>query len=967
MRNLKRIGSLLLAVMMGVSVASAVVPNIMKNVDEKAMNKWVEAEFKKMSKEERVAQMMVIGVSPREKGEKLDSLKKLVKAYNLGGLIFHEMSMNDYVSLYNEFQTLARTPLMMTIDGEWGLGMRLDGVKDYPRSMSLGAVTDKALIYEYGKETGRQMKAAGVHVNFAPVLDVNDNPKNPVIGRRAFGETPDFVTAYALEYARGMEEEGVLSTGKHFPGHGSTHDDSHKTLPSVTKSMGELEQCELKPFADYIQAGYGGMLTAHLNIPAIDATGTPTSLSAKAVNDLLVDKMGFEGLIFTDALSMEGAVVEGSRSLAALKAGNDVLLMPKNPPVEIAAILEAVKKGEVSQKRIDEGCKKMLRYKYALGANERKFVDIAKLADAAHSPAAKLLNRTLTAASITVVKNEGEVLPVKALDKKNIAVVSLGDMAGVTSMFQDRCEMYAKTGKFAYIKGATLNTLLNKLKEYNTIIVGVYGTDEVYVKALEAIVAQCDNVVPVFFCRSYDASLFKAQVAKCKTTVIAWSADELAQDYAAQTIFGGNGAKGTSPITIEGVAKVGDGVKYEATRLGYTVPEEVGVSSDMLKKIDRLANRCLRAGAFPGCQVLIARRGKVIANLAYGVQDYETGLPVTTNTLYDLASVSKATGTLPGIMKACDEGLLNVDEKMSKYVPGMRRADRQDLTLREFLYHETGYIPSLPIYNIMTDKDGNLRSDLVAKEKSEKYNIKIGDDLWLHEAAYDTVMHNAYTIKLMPNKKMRYSCVNFCLLMDAEQHATGVRHDEYVTKNFYAPLGAWHTTYRPLDKFPRCQVAPTEYDEAMRKQKVWGYVHDETNAFSGGIAGNAGLFSNANDLAKLCQMWLNGGVYGGERYLSEATTKQFTEERSEKSRRGLGFDRAPNKEGQGSPTCDEAPAETYGHLGFTGTVFWVDPTHDVTFIFLCNRVNPTRNNKAFGSIDIRPAMFRFFYESLLEK
>ena len=301
MRNLKRIGSLLLAVMMGVSVASAVVPNIMKNVDEKAMNKWVEAEFKKMSKEERVAQMMVIGVSPREKGEKLDSLKKLVKAYNLGGLIFHEMSMNDYVSLYNEFQTLARTPLMMTIDGEWGLGMRLDGVKDYPRSMSLGAVTDKALIYEYGKETGRQMKAAGVHVNFAPVLDVNDNPKNPVIGRRAFGETPDFVTAYALEYARGMEEEGVLSTGKHFPGHGSTHDDSHKTLPSVTKSMGELEQCELKPFADYIQAGYGGMLTAHLNIPAIDATGTPTSLSAKAVNDLLVDKMGFEGLIFTDA------------------------------------------------------------------------------------------------------------------------------------------------------------------------------------------------------------------------------------------------------------------------------------------------------------------------------------------------------------------------------------------------------------------------------------------------------------------------------------------------------------------------------------------------------------------------------------------------------------------------------------------------------------------------------------------
>ena len=967
MNNLKRISSLLLSMMLGATMASAVVPNIMKNVDEKAMNKWVESQFKKMTKEERVAQMMVIGVSPREKGEKLDSLKKLVETYNLGGLIFHEMSMNDYVSLYNEFQSLARTPLMMTIDGEWGLGMRLDGVRDYPRSMTLGAITDKAMIYEYGRETGRQMKAAGVHVNFAPVLDVNDNPKNPVIGRRAFGETPDFVASYALEYARGIEEEGVLSTGKHFPGHGSTHDDSHKTLPTVSKSIDQLEACELQPFVDYIQAGYGGMLTAHLNIPSIDATGTPTSLSAKAVNDLLVNKMGFEGLIFTDALTMEGAVVDGSRSLAALKAGNDVLLMPKNPPVEIAAILEAVKRGEVSQKRIDEGCKKMLRYKYALDVHEKTYVDIAKLNDAAHSPKANLLNRSLTAASITVLKNNAEVLPVKTLDKKNIAVVSLGDVNGVGSMFQDRCEMYAKTGKFAYIKGAMLDIILGKLKEYNMIIVGVYGIDEAYVKALDAITAQCDNVVPVFFCRPYDISSYKSAIDKSNGVVVAWSPDELAQDYAAQTVFGGNAARGTSPITIEGVANVGDGLTFEATRLGYTIPEEVGVSSNMLKKMDRLANRCLRAGAFPGCQILVARKGKVIANLAYGVQDYETGLPVTTNTLYDLASVSKATGTLLGIMKACDDGLLNVDEKISTYVPGMRRPDRENLTLREFLYHETGYIPSLPIYNIMTDENKNLRSDLVSKVKSEKYNIQIGESLWLSESAYDTVMYNAYTIALRPDKKMRYSCVNFCLLMDAEQHATGIRHDEYVTKNFYAPLGAWHTTYRPLDKFPRCQVAPTEYDAYMRMEKVWGYVHDETNAFSGGIAGNAGLFSNANDLAKLCQMWLNGGVYGGERYLSEATIKQFTEERSPNSRRGMGFDRAPNKEGQGSPTCDEAPAETYGHLGFTGTVFWVDPTHDVTFIFLCNRVNPSRDNKAFSTMDIRPAMFRFFYESLLEK
>ena len=967
MKNLKLFGLILFFNLMGCIALNAVEPTLMKNVNKKEMEKWVNARFKKMTNEERIAQLMVIGVSPREKGEKLDSLKTLVKQYGMGGLIFHEMSISDYVSLYNEFQSLARTPLLITIDGEWGLGMRLDGVRNFPRSMALSAIADKSMIYEYGKETARQMKAAGVHVNFAPVLDVNDNPLNPVIGRRAFGETPEMVSAYALEYARGMEEGGVLSTGKHFPGHGSTRDDSHKKLPIVEKSFAELEKCELKPFADYINAGMGGMLTAHLNIPAIDESGTPASLSEKAISELLVNKMGFEGLIFTDALSMEGAVVEGSRCVAALKAGNDVLLMPKNPPVEIAAVIDAVKRGDISQKVIDERCKKMLRYKYALGASNRKFVDVAELENIAKSPETELLCHQLTSSSITVIKNQGDFLPVKSLDKKNIAVVSMGDTKGVTSMFQSRSEMYAKTGKFAFMKGMMLGILLEKLKPYDTVIVGVYNADETYVKALEEIVACCENVVPVFFTNPYSASKFKGSVVKSKAVVMPWGTDELAQDYAVQTIFGGNGAKGVMPITIDGVASVGDGVKYDAVRLGYSVPEEVGVSSIMLKKIDRLANRCLRAGAFPGCQVLVARAGKVICNKSYGVHDYESGIPVTYNTLYDLASVSKATGTLPGIMKACDEGLLNVDEKMSTYIPGMRRADRENLTLREFLYHETGYIPSLPIYNIMTDDNKNLRADLVSKMKTDKYNIQIGDSLFLCDAAYDTVMSRAYTIPLKPDKKMRYSCVNFCLLLDAEQHATGIRHDEYVTKNFYAPLGAWHTTYRPMDKFSRCQIAPTEYDSFMRKQLVWGYVHDETNAFAGGIAGNAGLFSNANDLAKLCQMWLNGGVYGGERLLSEATTRQFTEERSPNSRRGMGFDRAPNKEGQGSPTCDEAPAETYGHLGFTGTVFWVDPTNDLVFVFLCNRVNPTRDNEAFSKMDIRPAMFRFVYKSLLDK
>lgn len=967
MKNLKLLSLLLYYIVIGCLCARAVEPNLMKTVNKKEMEKWVNAQFKNMSQEERIAQMMVIGVSPRVVGEKLDSLKAIARDYNIGGLIFHEMSRVDYVSLYNTFNSLVRTPLLMTIDGEWGLGMRLDGVRNFPQSMALGAVADLNLIYEYGKETARQMKSAGIHVNFAPVLDVNDNPLNPVIYRRSFGETPEHVIKYALEYTRGMEDGGVLSTGKHFPGHGSTHDDSHKKLPVVSKTLDELKKCEFKPFVEYITAGYGGMLTAHLNMLAVDDSGLPTSLSNKAVNDLLKNEMGFEGLVFTDALQMQGAVVKGSRSVAALKAGNDVLLMPINPPAEIDSILVAVKRGEISQKTIDEGCKKMLRYKYILGANERKILDLATMDKNIFDAKGELLNHTLTAASITVTKNQDNILPIKKLDKRNIAVVSLGDVKGISSMFQDRCEMYSKIGKFAYIKGAMPEVLLAKLKSFDTVIVGVYVADESYTKILEEISQQCADVIPVFFCKPYDAGKFKTSVTKCKTAVIAWENNELAQDYAAQTLFGGNGAKGVSPITIDGVAKIGDGVKYEATRLGYTIPEEVGVNSEMLKKIDRFANRCIQRGAFPGCQVVVARKGKVICNRNYGYHDYESGIPVTTNTIYDLASVSKATGTLPGIMKACDDGLMNVDEKLSAYIPGMRRADRENLTMREFLYHETGYIPSLPIYKIMTDANKQLRADLVSKIKDEKYNIQIGDSLFVCEEAYDTVMSRAYNIELKPDKKMRYSCVNFCLLMDAEQYATKIPHNIYVNNQFYAPLGAWHTTYRPLDKFSRCQIAPTEYDSFMRNQLVWGYVHDETNAFAGGVAGNAGLFSNANDLAKLCQMWLNGGIYGGDRYLSEATVTQFTTERSPNSRRGLGFDRVPTNPEHYNPTCDEAPAETYGHIGFTGTVFWVDPINELSFIFLCNRVNPTRDNEAFSKIDVRPNMFRLVYESLLDK
>lgn len=973
---------------------NAVTPNLLKNANQKEMEKWVSAQFKRMSEDERIAQLITVTVSPVSTQQAV--IDKYIKDYHVGGVIYAESDILKQAAMNNYMQSISRMPLLISIDGEWGLAMRLEDAPMFPRNMALGAVTDDNLIYQYGLEMARELKAIGVTVNFAPVLDINDNPDNPVIYRRSFGETPELVASRALAYSKGLEDGGVLSVGKHFPGHGATNQDSHKTLPEVTKSLAQLQQCEFIPFEKYINAGYGGMLTAYLNIPALDSvSGMPSSFSSKFVTDLLKTEMGFEGLVFTDGMSMRGADIQGSGCVAALKAGNDVLLSPRNLEDEFAAIKQAIKNGELSKKAIEEKCKKILRYKYVLGLAEYKPVDIAKIQNEINSPKANLINHKLHAASIAVAKNDDNILPIKNLDTNSIAVVSLGDSKGVNSMFQRRCEMYAPVGKYFYSTGVDLDILLPKLSKYSTVIVGVYSDSTDYRATLDSIARVCKDVVPVFFTKPYSASLFKDAVAQCQGTVLGWEDSDLAQDYAAQVIFGGSAAEGVLPVTITGVGKIGDGFKYSANRLGYTIPEEVGVDSRMLSRIDDLVNKGLRTQAFPGCQVLVAKDGKIICNANYGVLSQESGIPVDANTVYDLASVSKATGTLPGIMKAVDDGLLSVDEKASTYIPGLRGTDKEDLVLRQFLFHETGIIPSLNMNDILFDKK-SYSGNLISRLKDDTYNIKINDNAYFNKNAklrrditspvktatlnipvcdgiyvgkitYDTIMHRAYTSKLRPTKDYTYSCVNFCLLMDAEQHVTKIPHNEYVTKNFYAPLGAWHFTYRPLEKFEKREIAPTEYDTYLRRQLIWGYVHDETNAFSGGVQGNAGLFSNANDLAKLCQMWLNGGVYGDKRLLTESTVKLFTTTKSPNSRRGLGFDK-PNKENEeASPTCKEATAETFGHLGFTGTVFWVDPVNNLVFVFLCNRVYPTRENEAFNDLNIRPELFSTVYKSLLSK
>jgi beta-glucosidase-like glycosyl hydrolase/CubicO group peptidase (beta-lactamase class C family) len=982
--------------------SATVRPNLFNQVDQTAMEQWVDSVFNSLSPEARIGQLIVAAVTPSGNDATRELVKRLVTQNMVGGLIYENSTITDQAAVTNLAQSLATVPLMITIDGEWGLGMRLKEVPNFHRNLILGAIDDDMLLYEYGREVARQCRRMGIQVNFAPVLDVNDNPLNPVIGDRSFGESPELVARHAIAFARGLEDGGVMAVGKHFPGHGNSSEDSHKTLPVINKTIQEINTCELVPFRKFIDAGLSGILTAHLLVPALDNGKAPTSLSSDCVTTLLRDELGFDGLIFTDALNMKGAtqMLKGSPCVNALLAGNDVLLMPEDIGAEIAAIKAAVAGGTISQNQIDERCRKILRYKYALNLTSPQQVSTNNLLNDVNSQRAAVLKRQLTGGSITVIKNNDEILPIHNLQSRHIAVATIGNEKGTASTFTRRCADYAQIKRFDLDKAGSAEALAEQIHDghFNTVIVEVGEDNEANRAAVNTVAKKCKNVIVVLTCKPYDIKKYGSTITNkhVKAVVLTYQNSSLAEDYAAQTIFGGNAADGNLPISLAFDGKktrfdAGYGIHYDANRLGYSIPAEVGLDNRLTAQIDSVCRLGVQQHAFPGCQVIVARHGKVVYKGAFGAIDYGNPVKVDDNTLFGLASVSKATGTISGVMKAFDDGKFRLDDKASQYIPGLRDGDKEDITFRDLLYHETGMPASLNMWYMMMDdktytgdliagaedathtvkimngawghKDAKMRTDIISPVKTDKFNIAIADGLWGGRVTYDSIMNRMYHAKL-GKKKYLYSCCNFSLLADAVQRMTHSPLNYYVNNYIFAPLGAYHTMYRPLSKFSRDEIAYTEKDTYLRRQHIHGYVHDELAAFSGGVQGNAGLFSNANDLAKLFQMWLNGGTYGGVRLLKASTVETFMTQKSPNSHRGLGFDKPVVGDPEASNTCAEATPETIGHTGFTGTCFWVDPKNDMIYIFLSNRVCPTRNNPNFGRISARSHIHSLIYRAI---
>lgn len=953
-----------------------------------AAARWADSVYSTLTVRQRFAQLMMPKAVPTGGATSKAAIRRFARE-GVGGILFTEGSIEQYVEMTNYAQEQSAVPMLMTFDGEWGLNMRIKSCPQFPSNMALGAIRSPRLLYRYGQEMGRECRLMGIQCNFAPDADVNSNPANPVIGYRAFGEDPARVAQATAAYTLGIEDAGVQGTPKHFPGHGDTHSDSHKTVTTVNHSRAVLDTTDLVPFRRSIEAGASAIMVGHLVVPALDPTEAPASLSPTITTDVLRGELGFEGLIYTDALGMKGAVDPLGRSatVAAFYAGADILLSPVEMVESLNRLVADYNAGRISEATLAERCKRVLRYKYYLGLDKRPHVstNYRALADSIDSPACRALIDDLSKACITVLRNTGDILPVGNLASARIAVVTLGNSANA-EIFANTCRFYADVHTYHSNGGRFSEASIEGMKNADVTIVAVFddkaATREVFAQVAGA---RCPGMVAAFMVNPYKMKKFSTSLSGAKAIILGYDNIAAIARAAAEAAFGGIDVSGRLPVGLSGLAPLGAGIDLRKSRLGFATPAAEGFAPWMADSLDAFARQCLRANAFPGCQILVARNGNIVYNKAYGHIGSSTSARVDERTVYDLASVSKATGTLSGIMKAYDQGLINLDATLGELIPEIADTGKQSITVRRLLYHETGMPASLNMYKVMIDsnsftgkmitrrqdathpirigrnayghRNARLRSDIVRRSPDADFNIEGADGMYMSRASYDTIMRRIYDIPLRANRNYNYSCLNFCLLMDIEQRLTGRPHNEYVQDEIFGPLGAYRTMYRPRTRLEPDQIAPTEHDTFLRRSHVHGYVHDETANFSGGVQGNAGLFSNAGDIAKYCQMLLNGGSYGDARILSDSTAELFLTSKSPTCRRGLGFDKPDVSDPDNSPTCEEAGASVVGHLGFTGTCFWMDPEKDLIFVFLTNRVYPTRETPVFNRLNIRPHLF----------
>ena len=937
-----------------------------------AERKWTDSVYNSLSFEERVGQLFMVAAYSNKDSAHVREVDRLVAEQKVGGLIFFQGGPLRQAKLTNRYQSKAKTPLFIGIDAEWGLSMRLDSTYRYPWNMTLGAVQDMDLIETMGEQMAIQAKRMGIHFNFAPVLDINVNPANPIIGNRSFGEDKENVTKRALALTKGIQSQGIYATGKHFPGHGDTGTDSHYSLPYLPFTIQRLENMELYPYKKLFDAGLASIMVAHLNVPSIEATENyPTSLSYNVVTNIVQGQMGYDGLIFTDALNMKGAsnfMQPGEIDLEAFLAGNDILLFAENVPVAITKFTEAYNNGVLSPERLEYSVKKILAYKYRVGLNKYRPIDMANLYYDLNAPEYDDLNYKLYESAVTVIKNDETLMPIQSLENENIAYVKMGDAdeKGFTEVLQ-------KYAPVTEIKEDSIKLLTGRLKDYTTVIVGFHKADGAWknhnftateLTWLDSI-AKNKRVILATFVKPYSLAQIK-NYKNIESVIVGYQNNTIAQTVAAEIIFGAVGAQGKLPVSIGNAFTVNSGLSTGTlNRLGFTTPGNVGVDPVKLTQIDLIAQKAIDGNMAPGMQILAARHGKVFYQKSFGYHTYDKSTKVKDLDVYDVASLTKILATLPNLMQLYDQGKIKLDAKLGDLLMEFKETDKADITLKDMLLHQSRFQAWIPFYEATLDNTKHPDSLYYKKMYSEDFPHQVADLLYLRRDYPDTIIKRIAESKLLPKKQYKYSDFNFILLKEYLERETGQSLDELSNTNFYKPLGTTYTSYNPLRKWDMSIIAPTEVDNYFRYQTIQGYVHDMAAAMQDGVAGHAGLFSNAIDVAKIMQMYLNGGNYGGKQYFSKETFDKFNTcyACNEGNRRGLGFDK-PQLENPG-PTCGCVSMSSFGHTGFTGTMTWADPVTGIVYVFLSNRTYPQAAENKLSKENIREDIQRVIEEAVI--
>lgn len=966
---------------------------------------WADYTVSRMDLREKIGQLLIYTVQPRDDKQNKTFVRTLVKKYKVGGLLFDTKGgdLPGQVGITNFAQSASSVPLLISMEAEAGLSDYYTDVPQFPSNAALGCIRDNNIIMEYGKEVARELREVGVQVNFAPVADVNMNLYNPVINVRSFSADPKEVAEKTVAYARGLESGGVLSVAKYFPGMGDTRMDHDLTVPVLPFSRQRLDSVELYPFKQLIRAGVGGVTTGHIRVSALEPTrGIPSSLSPKVVTGFLKNELGFRGLVFSDKLGRSSIATTPDVVVKALKAGNDMVLVPANLDAVYASIMRALASGELTEKEITDKCRKVLEYKFALGLTpDMPPVSPINIENRVNTQEGHVLAAKLRLSAITVARNYGHALPL--LPKYRVAILSMGESDRDTE-FVNAMKQYATVDRFRV--GSTsspqiLRTIFSRLQGYQRVIVSVTGSEnevKAYSNFLSALNLQAP-LVYVFFSPYTAMKPLQGSIGESAAVILAHSSQPDVQKYTAGVLYARNNAHGRLSMDVGNVLRHGNSIVVTPEMATGVVSEDYGMKSHILHAgIDSIVNGALRAGAFPGCQVLVLKNGRAVYDKTFGTHSPTDKTPVKSTDMFDLSSLTETTGTLLAVMKLYDEKKLTLNDRASQYLPYLRNTNKADITIRDLLFHESGLPAVIRFYREAIDDDSfygpftqgyvddwhrtkmgyytwacntfKFKQGVMSDRQTATHNMQMADKMWLHDNFKKTIMNmiagsERHNIRYeLPDKRYINSEINSILLQQVIEAITGMSLDKYLINYFYTPMGLSRTMYLPLRRYGKQEIMPTAANDYLRRQDLCGYVQNEAAACLGGVAGNAGLFSNALEVAKVHQMIMNGGVWGGKRLLSAETCRLFTTAKSSLSRRGLGFDRANPKNPLENPCSPSAPVSVYGMSGPSGTCVWVDPVNEFIYVFLSNRMCPQAWNDKIYTMNVRPAIQEVIYKSL---